>query len=248
MDTAMVSKQTWTDSFREQIAKQAYNTAPVEALVRTISYHFRDRYTQEELTNLHFLEMGCGAAPNLLWLAQKGIWVSGLDIAANALELARASFQHFGVSDKLKSLVEGSVTSAPFPDESFDGILESCVFQHLQREDREKAFSEVGRLLKPGGIFVGYMLDVGHSTYVKECAREMSDDPGTLMLQDGTSKVHLTNIGLAHFFRKEEFSQLLSGFSVVDPCLTSYYLPKAEAAKRGYSEYLQSMWIVFAVK
>ena len=69
-----------------------------------------------------------------------------------------------------------------------------------------------------------------------------------LYLADGTSKIHLTNIGLAHFFRREEFIQLLPGFSVVDPCLTTYYLPRHEARKRGYEEYLQSMWTVFAVK
>jgi len=40
----------------------------------------------------------------------------------------------------------------------------------------------------------------------------------------------------------------LTGFSVVDPCLTTYYLPREEAAKRGYDEYLQSMWTVHAVK
>ena len=42
--------------------------------------------------------------------------------------------------------------------------------------------------------------------------------------------------------------RLLAGFRTVDPCLTTYYIPRAEAAKRGYAEYLQSMWTVYAVK
>ena len=41
----------------------------------------------------------------------------------------------------------------------------------------------------------------------------------------------MTNIGLSHFFRKEEFDQLLAGFSVIDPCLSTYYLPQSEAKK-----------------
>ena len=77
---------------------------------------------------------------------------------------------------------------------------------------------------------------------------QLPEDPGTLLLQDGSSKFHLTNIGLSHFYRKEEFDHLLSGFSVIDPCLTNYFLPRQEAKKRGYDEYLQSMWTVYAVK
>ena len=62
------------------------------------------------------------------------------------------------------------------------------------------------------------------------------------------STSHLSNIGLSHFFAKEEFAALLKGFAEVDPCLSEYYLPREEARRRGYDEYLQSMWTVYAVK
>ena len=132
--------------------------------------------------------------------------------------------------------------------ESFDGIIEACVFQHLARDDREKTFGEVKRLLKRGGVFVGYMLDAGHTVFQEKQSEQLKEDPGTLCLADGSSKIHLTNIGLSHFYRKQEIIDLLDGFSTVDPCLTTYYLPREEAQKRGYAEYLQSMWTVFAVK
>jgi SAM-dependent methyltransferase len=241
-------KQTWEESFEAQVAHQAYNTAPVEALVRSLSYYFRDRFADGEYKHLDFLELGCGAGPNLIWLAQKGMTVSGVDIAPTALRLARQSLERAGCGDRIGRLVEASVVDSPFPDASFDGIVEACVFQHLNREEREKAFAEVRRLLRPGGVFVGYMLDAGHTVFQAQQAEQLPEDPGTLMLSDGSSKFHLTNIGLSHFFRKAEFDQLLAGFSTIDPCLSTYYLPRREAAKRGYSEYLQSMWIVYAVK
>jgi hypothetical protein len=122
------------------------------------------------------------------------------------------------------------------------------VFQHLDLETRERTFAEVGRLLKPGGIFVGYMLDAGHSTFQRKQAEQLPGDPGSLHLADGSSNIHLTNIGLAHFFTREEYFTLFKDFTVVDPCLTTYYLPQAEARKRGYDKYLQSMWTVYAVK
>jgi SAM-dependent methyltransferase len=237
-------KQLWEDSFDEQIARGAYNTAPVEALIRSTAYWLRD----QERRPLHFLEMGCGAGPTLVWLAQKGITVSGIDIATNALELARQNLTRHGYTDRIGQLVEGTVVKTPFADASFDGILESCVFQHIPKAERIQTFREVARLLKPGGIFVGHMLADAHTTFQKMKDKQLADDPGSLHLADGSSKIHLTNIGLAHFFSKDEYAELLPGFSVIDPCLTTYYLPKAEAKKRGYDEYLQAMWTVVAIK
>lgn len=242
------AKQLWDESFEEQIARQAYNTAPVEAVIRNVSYYLRERYSAEDLKKLHFLEMGCGAGSNLIWLAQKGIKVSGVDISPTALRLARQNLEREGYSDRIGELIECSVTEVPFEDESFDGIIEACVFQHLSKPDRQATFREVRRLLKPGGVFVGYVLDAGHTVFQEKQSEQLADDPGTLHLADGTSKFHLTNIGVSHFYRKQEFTDLLQDFSVIDPCLTTYYLPRDEARKRGYAEYLQSMWIVYAIK
>lgn len=242
------TRQRWEASFHEQIARQAYNTAPVEAVVRTVAYHLRHRFTTEEFGQLHFLEMGCGAGPNLVWLAQKGITVSGVDISPTALKLARQSLERAGYGHRIAQLIEASVSDVPLDAEAFDGVIEACVFQHLARPERRRAFKEVKRLLKRGGVFVGYMLDVGHTVFQGKQGEELPDDPGTLMLSDNSSKFYLTNIGVSHFFRAPEIVELLDGFSVVDPCLTTYYLPRAEAEKRGYREYLQSMWTVYALK
>jgi ubiquinone/menaquinone biosynthesis C-methylase UbiE len=246
--TEKAMQKTWEDSFKEAIKLQAFNTAPVEALVRNVSYYLRGRFPDGNPAGLNFLEMGCGAGPNLLWLAKKGIRVSGIDISPTALGLAKKALEANGCSGQVGELVEASVTSVPFKNESFDGILEACVFQHLSKEDRRRAFQEVSRLLKPGGVFVGYMLDTRHTVFQAKRADERQDDPGTLDLHDGSSKIHLTNVGCSHFFSKEEYFDLLKGFSTIDPCWSPHYLPHSEAKKRGYSEYLQSMWAVYAIK
>jgi SAM-dependent methyltransferase len=241
-------KQVWETSFAAQVAEQAYNTAPVEALVRSAAYYLRARYSSEEMKTLRFLEMGCGAGPNLIWLAQKGIQVSGIDISPTALRLCERHLCSAGLADRIGKLVEGSVTNVPFPNNSFDGILEACVFQHLNREERRQAFAEAVRLLRPGGLFVGYMLDREHTTFQQKKSEQLAHDPGTLLLKDNRSNYYLTNIGLAHFFCREEYFDLLPGFSIIDPCLTTYSLPQEEAQRRGYTEYLQSMWTIYAVK
>jgi SAM-dependent methyltransferase len=244
-DTA---KRFWEASFKEQVARQAYNTAPVEAVIRTVSYHLRERFPDGQPQGLHFLEMGCGAGPNLIWLAQRGMTVSGVDICATALALAQEHLQRAGCAERVGRLIEGSASQVPFEDGTLDGVIEACVFQHLGAEERRRAFREVVRLLKPGGVFVGYMLAVGHTVFEAKQAEQAPDDPGTVWLDQGGSTLYLTNAGLCHFYRKDELHELLEGCSTVDPCPTDYRLPQFEARKRGYAEYLQRMWTVYAVK
>jgi SAM-dependent methyltransferase len=241
-------RTTWERSFEEQIADQAYNTAAVEALVRSVSYYLRDRGEAGADGALHAAELGCGAGPNLVWLAGRGLRVSGVDISSTALALCRRALAAAGHEQRVESLVEGSVTDVPWDDACLDVAVESCVFQHLARADRLAAFAEVDRLVKPGGLFVGHMLERGHSVFARHAAEQLPDDPGSLRLEDGSARYHLTNIGLSHFFTADEVVELLPGWRVVDPCLSQYELPSGEAAKRGYDRYLQSMLVVFAVK
>jgi SAM-dependent methyltransferase len=248
-DRAM--QDLWDESFRDQIASAAYNTAPVEGLVRFVSHYLRARYPDTaSQQGLRFLEVGSGAGPNLVWLAEKGIEANGVDISPSAVDLCRQVFERRGISNRLGRLEHGSATSLPFEDNSLDGVLESCVFQHLNKMDREKAHTEVVRVLKPGGVFVGHMISNQHSTYLAKRHQENPEDPGTLDLETDASpgKVHLESIGLAHFFAKEEYQSLLKGCTVIDPCETIYELPREEAERRGYEYYRQAMWIVYAIK
>ncbi|MBM86643.1 MAG: hypothetical protein CMM47_11555 [Rhodospirillaceae bacterium] len=241
----------WEESFRDQVAADAYNTAPVEAIVRFISHYLRAHHPDRSgRCNLRFLEVGSGAGPNLLWVAENGIEVNGVDISPSALEICRQNFEMRGLTDFLGRLEHGSATTLPFEDGSLDGVLESCVFQHLAREDREQAFREVVRVLKPGGVFIGHMIACGHSTYQAKQGMDLDGDPGTLILDqvEENGKVHLESIGLAHFFSEEEYAGLLKGCSVIDPCETTYELPKEEALRRGYDYYRQAMWVVYALK
>ncbi|MBM3572557.1 MAG: class I SAM-dependent methyltransferase [Alphaproteobacteria bacterium] len=247
---AVAMEKTWDSSFQEQVAAAAYNTAPVEILVRTLAHHLRPRVKPEDYRRLSFLEVGCGAGPNLIWLAERGIRASGVDISTTALDLARRHFKERHLESQLENLSHGSATALPHADASFDGVIESCVFQHLARADRIQAFAEVVRVLKPGGVFVGHMLSRRHSTYGSLHARELSDDPGTILLQSDkvSNKFHLETIGLSHFFAAAEFSTLLAGCAMVDPLEATYELSREESKRRGYDRYLQAMWVVYAIK
>ena len=72
--------------------------------------------------------------------------------------------------------------------DSFDGVLESCVFQHLNEIDRKKAFQEAVRVLKRGGVFIGHMLSQNHTTYQLNKGSIKETERGTLVLKSEEAK------------------------------------------------------------
>ncbi|MFM1932571.1 MAG: hypothetical protein RL226_1874 [Bacteroidota bacterium] len=61
--------------------------------------------------------------------------------------------------------VTASAEDLPFEDNSFDVVIMHAVLEHIPNVGA--AFSEVGRILKPGGVFVGYVAFM-------ECFHEIS--------------------------------------------------------------------------
>lgn len=76
-----------------------------------------------------------------------------LALAARRLEGTKSSHIH---------LLKGDVGQLPFPDSSFDAVLSMNGFHAFP--DKEKAFSEIYRVLKPGALFCGCF-------YIKEESR-----------------------------------------------------------------------------
>lgn len=57
-------------------------------------------------------------------------------------------FTRLGVNVVLKN---GSVMEMPFPDGYFDAVLLISILEHLRPEDQHRTFSEIARVLSPGG-------------------------------------------------------------------------------------------------
>lgn len=236
------NQKVWDKSFEEQIRALTFNTAPVDVIVRNVSYYLRARYKDFELAQLKFLEIGCGGGVNLAWLAHKGVSVSGIDISQEALALCEKRLRHGGVS--WNDLLHASAEELPFEENIFSGVVESCVIQHIPTEKITQTFNEIYRVLKVGGVFIGHMLDRDSSAF----SRTPSSSGDVLFQDDSKPRFYLTNIGHAHFFSEEELRLYLKDFSEIDISKTTCFLPKEEAQRRGYSEYKQSFWSVYAIK
>jgi SAM-dependent methyltransferase len=98
------------------------------------------------------LDVGCGSGPLSAALRDKGAIVSGFDLSAAMIELARKRLgadADLTVGDLAKPL--------PYADAAFDDVLASLVLHYL--EDWTEPLAELRRVLKPGGRLI---LSVNH--------------------------------------------------------------------------------------
>jgi ubiquinone/menaquinone biosynthesis C-methylase UbiE len=91
------------------------------------------------------LEVGCGAGVDLARFAKGGATVTGVDIAASAIELARKNFEQQRLRGGFH-VANGE--QLPFPDSSFDLVYAHGVVQYTA--DPRRLIEECRRVLKPG--------------------------------------------------------------------------------------------------
>jgi len=96
------------------------------------------------------LELGCGAGDQSLYLAARGFDCVGVDIAPTAVAWAQEKAASEGLAAKFHV---GDVLALPFPDASFDHVLDGSCWHCIIGEDRGRFLAEAARVLRPGGTF-----------------------------------------------------------------------------------------------
>jgi SAM-dependent methyltransferase len=142
------------------------------------------------------LEVGCGAGVDLARFARGGANVTGVDLAASAIELAKANFAQQGLQGTFE-VADGE--HLPFPDNAFDAVYAHGVVQYTG--DPQRLVSECRRVLKPGGqaIFQVYNRISWLNALSKLMKVGLEHDDAPVLLK----------------FSAGEFRRLLSGFKVV---------------------------------
>ena len=96
---------------------------------------------------LRILEVGFGSGATFLNLSKIYTEINGLDLDASITDV----YEVFKAKGIETSLLNGSVTSMSYPDNYFDTVLLISILEHLKPNELSTAFSEIHRVLKPGG-------------------------------------------------------------------------------------------------
>ncbi len=100
------------------------------------------------------LEVACNMGTTMVALAEAhGCRITGLDMNPQALEKARANIEKHGLGDVI-DVVEGNALALPFPDASFDVVINEAMLTMLPREKKSVAVAEYFRVLRPGGVLL----------------------------------------------------------------------------------------------
>ncbi|MDO9086285.1 MAG: class I SAM-dependent methyltransferase [Anaerolineaceae bacterium] len=93
------------------------------------------------------LEIGFGTGLTFINLNSMYKEIHGLDLTVEINKVGEL-FKRHGVKTYLKN---GSVLTMPYDENTFDTVLLISILEHLKPDELTQAFSEIYRVLKPGG-------------------------------------------------------------------------------------------------
>jgi len=102
-----------------------------------------------QLRGQRVLDLGCGGGLLAEPLSRAGARVTGIDLSASALAVAR---EHAARSDLRIEYIQARAERLPFRTASFDIVVAFDVLEHL--DDLPAAIAEISRVLRPRGRLV----------------------------------------------------------------------------------------------
>jgi len=126
----------------------------------------RLRYTHTLLDRLpggaRVLELGCGQGTPTTQLLAERCSVTGVDISARQLDLARRAVP-------AARFIHADMVSLSFPPASFDGVAAFFSLIHVPRDEHAAMLRRIAVWLRPGGLLVATM-------GVRDTPGEIGDD------------------------------------------------------------------------
>jgi ubiquinone/menaquinone biosynthesis C-methylase UbiE len=104
------------------------------------------------------IDLGCGEGRNTLYLAQKGMVMSGVDYSKAGLGKARELAKKNDLS--VEYIQDDALNLSKIADKQFDfGISIGCLHMFVKQEDRNALLSQMRRVLKDNGFV--FLLNLG---------------------------------------------------------------------------------------
>ena len=154
-------------------------------------------FKQQNLEKI--LDLGCGTGRHTIYLLKNGFKVYGCDASESALKIAKEIIKNV-------EFKKCDMTSLPYKNNYFDGVLCHFVIQHGKIEQIKKAISEIYRVLRKDGILYLSVPSVEHPEYFT--GKEI--EPRTKINIDAID----SNVP-HHYFTEDEISNLFNKFDII---------------------------------
>lgn len=96
------------------------------------------------------LELGCGTGTNVVFLAQQGFDVTGVDLSEVAVQRAQQKARAAGVK---AGFVSASVLALPNLGEPFEFVFDRGCFHVLPKEQRAVFVGQLAGVTRPGSVY-----------------------------------------------------------------------------------------------
>ncbi|MEU6273694.1 class I SAM-dependent methyltransferase [Streptomyces populi] len=112
------------------------------------------------------LELGAGHGRDALFFAREGFTVQATDFSPVGLEQMRDAARSQGVGHRVTTAVHDVRDPLPLPDASVDAVFAHMLLcMALSTKEIHALVGEVGRVLRPGGMFVYTVRHTGDAHY-----------------------------------------------------------------------------------
>ena len=188
MSTVKAYYDRWAEEEWKRLSRNPYRR-----LEYFVTMHFLEKYLPSSGL---VLDAGGGPGRYSIELARKGYDMVLLDLSSSCLELARRKIARAHVEERVKQLVEGSITDLNmFRDEQFDAVLCLGPLSHLiEKRDRDRAADEIVRVAKKGAVlFVSVISLYGvFRTLLQRLQDEIVDPSHEELFRSGVHRAHPT--------------------------------------------------------
>lgn len=167
--------------------------------------------------NASILELGCGDG---------SLWQKNFDYISSHWNITLTDFSNGMLKDAKKNLGSKAqrfkfeivdAQNIPFKDNSFDVVIANHMLYHVT--DKDKAFSEIQRVLKPNGCFYASTVGKNHMKEMREIVSRFNSESITTKSWDSTESFQLEN-GLkqvSKWFKEVKLIRYNDSLVVTDP-------------------------------
>jgi len=152
---------------------------------------------------IRVLDLACGGGRHVVYMARKGLEVTGTDISGTGLKMTR---ERLNKENLTAGLVRSAMNALPFVDSTFEAVICTRAIHHQKLRGIQQTLLEIKRVLSEDGMILIDFLS--RRTYSHGKGIEIENE--TFMETEGHEKgvIH-------HFTNEEELQELFEGFAIL---------------------------------